>query len=87
MTIREEIKVAALKTLHRLDGDVLKEAHLFELVRLHPTVAAATLGDFGVAISELQADGFILGTTGNFLRTRHWGLTPKGTHAAASLGT
>lgn len=86
MTIREEIKLATLRTLRRLDGDVLKEAHLFELVRLYPIAAEATLGDFGIAISELQADGYILGTTEPLFRTRQWGLTPKGAHTAAQLG-
>lgn len=86
MTTREEIKLAALRTLRRLDGDVLLEGHLFEMVRLHPGVAAATLGDFGIAISELQTDGYVLGTTQPLLKTRQWGLTPKGTHAAAQLG-
>jgi hypothetical protein len=86
MTIREEIKLAILRTLRRLEGDVLKEGHLFELVRLHPIAGEATLGDFGIAVSELQADGYILGTTQPLLKQRQWGLTSKGEHAAAQLG-
>lgn len=86
MTTREEIKLAILRTLRRLDGDVLSEGHLFEFVRLHPVATAATLGDFGIALSELQADGYVLGTTQRLFNQRQWGLTHKGTHAAAQLG-
>lgn len=86
MTAREEIQRAILLTLRRLDGDVLREVALFELVRLHPIAADATLGDFGVALSELQQDGYVLGTTQPLFKLRQWGLTAKGTHAAATLG-
>lgn len=85
MISRLQIKTAVIRVLSRLDGDPMGEPQLADAVTSYFHGQLITAGDFGGAVADLKATGYLLDTTNQFTRQANWSLTPKGAAEAATL--